>query len=1209
MSAEHRTSLEDIRRWRADYREGLGPSPLDDIAKLPARMDVTHAHPSGIAQLFASGRAPLASLFRDPGTLRAAGRRLERVLDDCAAKERVGGISQVSLVVGVASWKGNSVPVLLYPVDVTRDAKGDCTDAVVSIVGPATLNHSFVSLMRQEHVDLDEDEVLGAARYGKNGPQTSAVFDSIVEAVGTTIVDFDVERHIILGCFMDASALYLSESRRLIESMSSGGTGNTVLDALSGDSDSVAALAGPALPNYSPFDADPHGEFAAGDVDNVIRYAADVAASGRSIMIDSADGSDTALQSAAIASRCVAEGRTVLYVSGVTERRRRFRRVMDRLDLGGLVLDLGGENLGREIDQQLIAAVGFQEGKATANFNRLADELVGVRSRLTRYLGDLHGTSNKWGISAYETMEHLAAVAALPSHPSTRVRLSPACAVALSGHLDEWSRRLSRAGELGEYRIGPDDTPWFGASVESEDQAVAVYRRVDDLLRITLPTMRAQIASTVQACGFPVPQTADEWGRQVTVLKNLRLVLNVFQPQIFERDIEAMIEATKPKEVRKAEGTTMGFWERRRRTKEAKGLLRAGAQIESLHKALIVVAKQARQWRELVPHGGWPVLPGKLDSIVAQADELSSGLTSLGSVLATTPAGGDLGSLTFVELEERLKSLHADQHALDTLPGRWALEREFETVGLSELVADLRERGIEPDVADGELRLSWWTTVFEDIVRSSAVISNQDGMAMQSASDRFAQVDAEHVQSIGPMVRQESVRRLCDLLFSHTKEANQLHTVLAGAGHVPFSTFRSGHPQMVSAAKPVLVATPATLVATTGLGPIADLVIVDAGAHMPSLELLSVLSRARQVVVVAHSATVTSPATLALMSLLPSVACAGHASCRDPRLSRFLEEHGYGELRHDPVCETSRGTVRLHRVEATGAPAMSTGLVESSQPEVDEVVRLITQRAKSFTVIPPGYVLTVVTLTTAFRDRLGAELKTLATRDKARTRFLRHVRIVDISEVCGSMGDDVILSLCYAKTAHGRLLQQFGSLEGDHGDRLLLDACALARRDLDITAAFGSEDLDESRLHQPGPRLLRRLLEWGESLTGDVDEAGPVVHPGEGNVLLADLAARLTARGVSAGVDYGCSGGMRIPLVVGLPGGRYTVAVMTDDAAFMGVQSTRVRHRTIIRELESLGWSVITVWSVAAFVNPDKEVDRIITRLGEVSGRESSGSR
>ena len=1203
MSAVQRTSLEGIRRWRSEYQEGLGPSPLDDIAKLPARLDITHGHPSGIAQLFASGRAPLTSLFRDPGTLRAAGRRLERVLDDRAAKDRAGGISQVSLVVGLASWKGRSVPVLLYPIDVTRQADGDCTDAVISMVGPAALNHSFVSLMRQEDVQLHEDELLDVAQYGKNGPQTSALFDAIVDAVGSTIADFDIERHIILGCFMEASALYLLESRRMIDRMASGGTGNTVLDALSGDVDAMTALKGETMPEYSPFDADPHGEFAAGDVDNVIRYAADVAASGRSLLIDAADGSDTALQSAAIASRCVAEGRTVLYVSGVTEQRRRFRKVMERLDLGALILDLADDNPAKDVDQQLIAAVGFQEGAATSDFNRLADELVGVRSRLTRYLGDLHGTSNRWGVSAYETMEHLAAIAALPTHPSTRVRLSPDCAAALSGHIDEWSDKLRRAGELGEYRVGPQDTPWFGASIESEEQAVSVYRRIDDLLRNTLPATRAHIASTVQACGFPIPQTADEWEAQVAVLRNLRLVLNVFQPQIFERDITAMIEATKPKEERKAEGTTMGFWERRRRTKEARGLLRAGAQIESLHKALIVVAKQAKQWRELVPHGGWPVLPGKLDDIVTQADELASGLTSLGSVLGTTMAGGDLGGLSFVDLEDRLKSLHADQHALDTLPGRWVLEREFSQAGMSALVSDFRERRVDPRDVDGELRLAWWTTVFEDIVHSSAIISNQDGMAMRSAAERFSQVDADHIRAIGPMVRQESVRRLCDLLFAHAKESNQLHTLLAGGSHVPFSAFRSRYPQIVAAAKPVVVGTAASVVASTSMEPMADLAIVDSGAHMPSLELLSVLARARQVVVIAHAATVTSPAVASLVSMLPSVKCPPAATCRDPRLARFLEENGYGELRQDPVCGPYRGKVRLHRVEATGAPVMSTGLVESSQPEIDEVVHLILERSKSFTVVPADYILTVVALTKAFRDRLGAELKSVAVRDKARTRFLRHVRIVDISEVCGAVGVDVIVSLCYAKTAHGRLLQQFGSLEGEHGDRLLLDACALGRRNVDITAAFGSEDLDDSRLHQPGPRLLKRLLQWGEMLRDGEAEDESSARAGGGDVLLEDLAARLTSRGVAAAVDYGSAGGARIPLVVGLPGRPYTVAIMTDDAVFMGVQSTRVRHRVIARELESLGWSVLTVWSVAAFVNPDKEVERIITRLGEVSGR------
>lgn len=38
----------------------------------------------------------------------------------------------------------------------------------------------------------------------------------------------------------------------------------------------------------------------------------------------------------------------------------------------------------------------------------------------------------------------------------------------------------------------------------------------------------------------------------------------------------------------------------------------------------------------------------------------------------------------------------------------------------------------------------------------------------------------------------------------------------------------------------------------------------------------------------------------------------------------------------------------------------------------------------------------------------------------------------------------------------------------------------------------------------------------------------------------------------------------------------------------------------LLQDIESLGWSVMTVWSVGAFVNPDKEVDRIVARLGSL---------
>ena len=89
-------SLERMRQWHEQYRAGLVPSPLEDINQLGAKLDLTHAHPSGIAQLFAGGRASLDLLFRDNGMLRAANRRLERVLDEKAAKLRVSGGAELS---------------------------------------------------------------------------------------------------------------------------------------------------------------------------------------------------------------------------------------------------------------------------------------------------------------------------------------------------------------------------------------------------------------------------------------------------------------------------------------------------------------------------------------------------------------------------------------------------------------------------------------------------------------------------------------------------------------------------------------------------------------------------------------------------------------------------------------------------------------------------------------------------------------------------------------------------------------------------------------------------------------------------------------------------------------------------------------------------------------------------------------------------------
>ena len=213
--------------------------------------------------------------------------------------------------------------------------------------------------------------------------------------------------------------------------------------------------------------------------------------------------------------------------------------------------------------------------------------------------------------------------------------------------------------------------------------------------------------------------------------------------------------------------------------------------------------------------------------------------------------------------------------------------------------------------------------------------------------------------------------------------------------------------------------------------------------------------------------------------------------------------------------------------------------------------------------------------------------------------FLRHVRIMDIDDVAGAHATDAILAMCYAKTTHGRLLQQFGALESDGGRGMLLDALAVPDRHLDIVSAFTSEDMDDSRLHQDGPKMLKTVLRWAEQLDANAVVRPAVKESGE-NVLFNDLAQRIRERGLDVAVDYGFDNGIKLPLVVGLKGKPFALAVLTDEAQFMGLQSTRERHRVLLQDIESLGWSVMTVWSVGAFVNPDREVDRIVARLGDL---------
>ena len=178
-------------------------------------------------------------------------------------------------------------------------------------------------------------------------------------------------------------------------------------------------------------------------------------------------------------------------------------------------------------------------------------------------------------------------------------------------------------------------------------------------------------------------------------------------------------------------------------------------------------------------------------------------------------------------------------------------------------------------------------------------------------------------------------------------------------------------------------------------------------------------------------------------------------------------------------------------------------------------------------------------------------------------------------------------------------MANFGIISGPDGTACLVDALDAVRSHLVLVSCIGPGEIDRERLHQPGPLLLADLIDWAaesQDPAGDEDTAmGP-------DPLLIDLAERLWRQGLTVVPEYGVEGGVRIPLAIGHPDlpGELLVAVLTDDATYVGEPSLRRRERHWVQRLTARGWRVHTAFSTAVFTDPQHEAQRIVDTVLEV---------
>lgn len=1166
-------------------------------------LDITHAHPSGLAQLLAGRPTRLSSLVREPGAHIRARRRARAIRASAADLAAERGIRGCYLAAGLATWSAPdptdpgaeppSAPVLLRGC--TLRPRG-ADDYDLDLDESAVVNPELVrTLALAAGVAIDGPQ-LGGLAFGREGFDPRPVFEWLEERCGH-VPGFRITRGLVIATFTAGSGAVLAD----LDAMAVEVPRHDLLARIA-TPDGADPPAGIDPGPLRPLDRDPADELLVLDLDPAQQAAVDAVAAGGHVAVEGPPGTGVTQVLAAAAGQLAAAGGVVLVLAPRRPTADAFLARLEAAGLRGLALDLpdGAGGRRRALGELCTSLDGLDRrpgGDPDAERAAMHLRLRRARELLSGTSRAMHAVRDPWQVSVQTALDRLAdlgsgSAAAAPLPPAVLARLDPAGRERLREQL------LSAAG-AGAFNLTRVDTRWLDARVDTDEEAERALRAAQGA-RDALPIARAAMDRICAAAGIASGATVAQWRPRLTLLLGVRATLDALLPAVFERPLDALVEVTAPGAKRRASGTGRGEWRRTRR--RAWSLVRPGVHATDLHAMLERAQEERVRWRELVGGAAPPTVPAGLTEADAAVDHVVRSLAALRAVL-TGPHTPDLLSLPLEDLQRRLIDLAADEAGVLGQPRRSTTLRELRAAGLGALVDDLRERRVGPKAIDAELDLAWWSGVLEAVSADDPQLVRHRPEALATARKELRSADADHVADGCHRVIKAVTARARTAVQEHPDQVQWLRAELTGDNRLawPGELFRrAGH--LVAALRPIWVLSPDTVARSLSPDPTVaaarpDTVIIDDAGNVGLPEVVAALARSRQVVVGGDRRRLPPPdgmtsALAAVARLTPVRRLDRDHRVRDARLNGPLHDW-YPLGWHSTPGVLPTGPLQLELVEdGTGVPGLGETIAVSPDAEVRRVVELVTRHA----VERGGQSLMVTTFGERHAERIEAALRSQAAYRPELSRWLaEHWRESGRGEVfavrsaqraLGLERDVVIVTVGLARTPHGRVLHRFGSIDEPHGEAALLGALTRARRGTSLVCCFTADDLADDRLRSDGARLLHRVLIAAEASVGP---PGDPAAPAQG--LVADLKDRLVTAGLRVR-EGPVDAGWPVDLVVEDDDGRGLLAIDLDGEA-SAARGWRERDRQRADRLERAGWTYCAVPGLGLARDPAAEVDRI----------------
>lgn len=1182
------------QRWR-DELQGLGGrSPLLHFSDAPrTRIELSTTHPGGLPQFITGNSVLLSNLIRDDLALRNARVAASAITAKGVELRTVRGIEAIHLAIGLAHWRHDgeefSAPVLLRPLAIRRYGH----DFELKLKGQPFLNPELSrALAEQFQITLDSEAFVAlAVSNGAFKPQP--VIDRL-RGLTSHLPWFNVEPRLVVSSFASVSAALLADARDL---------NHPVIDAVAGNPGAKQAVTAKGLTAQviGQDERSPSLDTLLLDADTEQEQAIAQIAAGSSLVVKTLPGTGGTQIIVNAIGALVSQHKRVLVVSPRKSSLDGIRHRLTQAQLAGMAVSV------KTLRRDLIHSLARNEKATEPAISEVDDALVRLRKVLLDYRGALQRTDRVLGVSVLQALDELTRLAQLPLAPTTRARLDRHSIEALARGRDEIAALLVKAAALGEFRYGPDDSPWYGASFSTTDEASRTHELAKRLNETQLPRLLARAYDVIGQTRMRPFESIAELGIYLRLLMDIRETLDRFNPSVFDRPLTELIAATSSKR----ESPQMSGTNRRRLRKLSREYLRPGVHVTDMNDSLRKIQQQRTLWQRYVVAGTTPQLPTGLADVQVAYQQVSGDLAQLDAPLGTQETPAELAGLPIGELVSKVAGLAAESEVLANLQERTAILDRLHSLNLDPLLEDLTLRHVAEENVSDELENAWWQSVLETMLADEPALLNANTKIVDRLEADFRLVDEAHAKANGPLLAWKLSEAWKISLVDFPQETERLRAMLKSGTTTP-ANLEGSAPNLARILAPVWLASPYESHTIPTDANFDAVFLVDAGATTFA-ENLGAIRRARQVVAFGDPVTQTPSAFMLgvgdgqdaqpgadvdaihadsalsrLGALLPSLTLTRSYRAGGEDLAELVNRRFYGgRIESLPWAGTYLGhdSLKLHHVaDGRGMPDPETGTVESVDAEVARVVELVLDHSAN----RPRESLMVITASARHAVRVNQAVLAAFARRPELGEFILADRaeaftVVTLQESVGQSRDRVIFSIGYGRTPHGRLLSDFGALGEPGGERLLAIGMTCARRSMAIVSCFTPEDIDVSRMRHGIAALARVLAE-----SASVDPEGQ--PQGEAEPLLVDLVARLARMGITANLWHR----EKLSLVAEHAG--RAVVVETDLVVCARSLRESLRLRPVV--LRRLGWHYLRVHNFELFADPEAVASRIAALIG-----------